>query len=150
MTHAAINVHVVAQMTTLAKYMYIKVATHHVYESRCFYGFDDSHYCNTRGEHSGRSCPHLDWLCVLFAAVLSVFLKSSHFVQGLPTQRYYDLGFGQNKKLCRIWSRHNEENRCLTLSHRWSYNHYQVGWRMSIFILVRPWSLFILLNRRKW
>ena len=83
----------------------------------------------------------------LFAAVLSVFLKSSHFVLGLPTQRYYDLGSLKNKKLCRIWSRPNVHNRCLTLSHSWNYNHYHVRWRMSIFILVRTWGLFIQLNR---
>ena len=80
----------------------ILVTTQHVYDTRCFYGFDDLHFCDMMWDHSGRSFPHWDWVCVLFAAVLSVFLKSSHFVLGLPTQRYYDLGSLKNKKLCRI------------------------------------------------
>ena len=89
MTHAAINV--VVQMTIPANYVYIKVATQHVYETRCFYGFDDLHYCNTRGSIQA-GVVHIGTSCVFFAAVLRVFLKSSYFAQGLPQQRYYDFG----------------------------------------------------------
>ena len=79
-------------MTIPAKYMHIKVATQHVYETRCFYGFDDLHYCDILGGPFRQEFSTMGLgVCVLFAAVLSVSLQSSHFVQDLPTQLYYFL-----------------------------------------------------------
>ena len=98
------------------------------------------------GERSGRICPHWDWLCVLFTAVPSVFLKSSHFVKSLPTQCYYDLWSLMNKKLCRIWSRPSVDNRCLNISHPWNDNHYHEGWRNEYLYFSKTLSEVYLYN----
>ena len=46
--------------------MHIEVAAQHVYETRCLYGFDDLHYCGTRGVAFGQELSTLG-LVVCFA-----------------------------------------------------------------------------------